>query len=170
MNEGKVLVLNQDYSPLTVCSVYRAFLLVYLKKAELLESNNEKKLCSVNVEYPRPTVIKIKNYVLVPYRGVVLTRYNIFKRDNHQCQYCGTEKDLTLDHLIPRSKGGKTSWKNLVTACKKCNAFKGDLNLEDSGLVLERLPYKPSYLMFLKNNFGKMNKDWLRYLKKDAVA
>ena len=170
MNEGKVLVLNQDYSLLTICSIYRAFLLVYLGKAELLESDPLEKLHTVSVEYPMPSVIKVKRYIVVPYRGVVLTRYNVFKRDNHQCQYCGEGKELTLDHLIPRSKGGKTSWKNLVTACKKCNTHKGDLSLEASGMSLNRFPFKPSYLMFLKNNFGNVNKDWLRYLKSDAVA
>jgi len=165
-----VLVLNQDYNPLTVCTVNRAFLLVFLEKAELLQQEDGAYLRSVSHAYPKPTVIRIKNFILVPYRGVVLTRYNIFKRDHNQCQYCGTEKNLTLDHLIPRSKGGKSSWKNLVTACKTCNARKGDNTLIEVGLVLLRPPIKPSYIMFLRDTFGHIRKDWMPYLGAPAVA
>lgn len=167
---GKVLVLNQDYSPLTVCTVHRAFLLVYLDKAELLEEDSEEKIHTVTQTYPKPTVIKINKYIHVPYRGVVLTRQNIFKRDNGLCQYCGTDNDLTLDHLIPRSKGGKSTWNNLVTACKSCNAKKGNHTLEEAGLVLKRPPFKPSYIMFLRNNLGAMKKEWVPYLNTSAVA
>lgn len=165
-----VLVLNQDYNPLTVCSVNRAFLLVFLEKAELLQYEEGIYLRSVSQSFHKPTVIRIKNYVQVPYRGVVLTRYNIFKRDHHECQYCGKGKELTLDHLIPRSKGGKTSWKNLVTACKACNTKKGDRTLEGAGLVLRRPPFKPSYIMFLRDTFGHVRKDWMQYLNPPAVA
>lgn len=167
---GKVLVLNQDYSPLTITTVNRAFLLVYMDKAEMLEQAPDGFLRSISCTFPKPAVIKIKNYVHVPYRGVVLTRFNIFKRDNNQCQYCGTTNDLTLDHLIPRSKGGKSSWKNLVTACKACNAKKGDNTLEQAGLVLRRPPFKPSYVMFLRDTFGNVRKEWMPYLKASAVA
>lgn len=167
---GKVLVLNQDYSPLTVCTVQRAFLLVFLAKAELLEADSNEKLHTVSTSYPMPAVIKIKNYIHVPYRGVVLTRQNIFKRDHGQCQYCGIDRDLTLDHLIPRSKGGKSTWNNLVTACKSCNAKKGNYTLEEAGLVLKRPPFKPSYIMFLRNNLGTMKKEWVPYLNTPAVA
>lgn len=167
---GKVLVLNQDYSPLTVCTIHRAFLLVFLEKAELLEADSNEKLHSVSKSYPMPAVIKVKRYIHVPYRGVVLTRQNIFKRDNGLCQYCGTDCDLTLDHLIPRSKGGKSTWNNLVTACKECNAKKGNSTLEEAGLVLKRPPFKPSYIMFLRNNLGAMKKEWGPYLNAPAVA
>ena len=167
---GKVLVLNQDFSPLTVCTIQRAFLLVYLDKAELLEADKETSLRTVTKSYPLPAVIKIKNYIHVPYRGVVLTRQNIFKRDNGLCQYCGTDRDLTLDHLIPRSKGGKSTWNNLVTACKSCNAKKGNYTLEEAGLVLKSPPFKPSYIMFLRNNLGTMKKEWAAYLNTSAVA
>lgn len=167
---GKVLVLNQDYSPLTVCTIQRAFLLVFLEKAELLEADDGEKLRTVSKSYPLPAVIKIKSYIHVPYRGVVLTRHNIFKRDNGLCQYCGTDRDLTLDHLVPRSKGGKSTWNNLVSACKACNAKKGNYTLEEAGLVLKRPPFKPSYIMFLRNNMGDMKKEWMPYLDTPAVA
>lgn len=169
MND-KVLVLNQDYSPLTLCTVSRAFLLVYLEKAELLTADKNGFLRSVSMSYPKPSVIKIKSYVHVPYKGVVLTRYNIFKRDGYQCQYCSTAKDLTLDHLIPRSKGGKSTWNNLVTACKKCNSKKGNSTPKEAGLILKKPPFKPSYIMFLKNSVGGVKDEWQPYLKKTAVA
>ena len=168
---GKVLVLNNDFTPLTVCSVYRAFLLVFSRKAELLSAEEGGFLRSITKSFPKPSVIRINRYVNIPYKGVVLTRHNIFKRDNNQCQYCGVSQDLTLDHLIPRSKGGKSSWNNLVSACKKCNAKKGDYTPEQAGLTLRKAPIKPSYIMFLRNSSGHLKNDWLPYLKKsNAVA
>ncbi len=161
----RALVLNQDYSPVTVCNIQKAFLLVFLKKAELVATDEMLKLRSISKAYPFPSVIRLINYVSMPYRGVMLTRQNIFKRDAHSCQYCGSDKDLTLDHLIPRSKGGKSSWNNLVTACKRCNARKGDNKPEESGLKLSRLPFKPSHVMFIRDFSGTVSEQWLPYLK-----
>lgn len=159
-----VLVLNQDYSPLTVCSVERAFMLIFLGKAELINEVKEKKLRSIAESFSFPSVIKINRYINIPYKGVVMSRHNIFKRDGGRCQYCGTTKDLTLDHVIPRSKGGKSTWTNLVTACKKCNAKKGDLSLEKSGMFLHKMPEKPSYLSFLRMNSTPHREDWVPFL------
>ncbi len=161
---NSVLVLNQDYSPLTICSVQRAFLLVFLNKAELLNDVKERQLRTVSQAYAFPSVIKIHQYISLPYKGVVLTRHNIFKRDGNKCQYCGTSKDLTLDHLIPRSKGGKSSWTNLVTACKKCNAKKGDYSPDKVGMKLMNPPFKPSYIAFLRTAHGTLREDWKPYL------
>lgn len=165
-----VLVLNQDYSPLTICSAERAFLLLYLDKAELLSEISSQALRTVNKTFPFPSVIKIKRYINIPYKGVILTRHNIFKRDTYSCQYCGTNKDLTLDHLIPKSKGGKSTWTNLVTACKNCNARKGDFRPEEVGLVLLRKPIRPSYVMFLRATSKRIREDWLPYLERKAIA
>lgn len=161
---NSVLVLNQDYSPLTICSVQRAFLLVFMDKAELLTSTKNRSLRSISKSFPFPSVILIKRYINVPYKGVVLTRHNIFKRDGNKCQYCGTNKNLTLDHLIPRSKGGKSSWTNLVTACQLCNAKKGDFSVEKIGFKLLKTPTKPSYISFLKMGTGGLREDWKPYL------
>lgn len=160
----KVLVLNQDYSPITVCTVQRAFLLVYMEKAELINTVKDNFLRTVSKSFPLPSVIKINKYINIPYRGVVLTRQNVFKRDNHECQYCGSKKDLTLDHVIPKSKGGKSTWTNLVTACKKCNARKGDYDLQTIDMQLKQKPVKPSYTMFLRNNSETYVQEWLPYL------
>jgi 5-methylcytosine-specific restriction endonuclease McrA len=148
----RVLVLNQDFSPLMVCSVQRAFILVYLNKSEMVRSSNGHKLHSVSKSFPMPSVIRLNRYVQAPYKGVSLTRQNIFKRDNFECQYCGTRKDLTLDHVIPSSRGGQHTWGNLVTACKRCNAKKGDFTPEEAGMLLRRKPHKPSYALFLKDS------------------
>ena len=84
-----VLVLNADYTPLSVCTTERAFLLMYLDKADIISAAQDRMLRTVQKSFPFPSVIKIKQYIQVPYKGVVLTRHNIFKRDNHSCQYCG---------------------------------------------------------------------------------
>jgi 5-methylcytosine-specific restriction endonuclease McrA len=95
---------------------------------------------------------------------VVLSRQNIFKRDGQKCQYCGSAKSLTLDHVIPKSRGGKSSWQNLVAACNKCNSVKGDKTPEEAGMLLKNRPFKPSYIMFVRNFSGLTSEQWLKYL------
>ncbi len=171
MNDmGQVLVLNQDYSPLTICSVKRAFLLIYLNKADLLNEVEGKALRTVSNSFAFPSVIRVSQYIQIPYRGVVLTRHNVFRRDNYTCQYCGTKANLTLDHVVPRSQGGKSNWGNLVTACKPCNTKKGDLSVQRSGMKLTKKPAKPSFVMFLKKSMSSFNEDWLLYLEPKACA
>lgn len=170
MHGSRVLVLNFDYSPISVCSVQRAFLLVFLDKAELLAPTREGFLHTVNKTFAMPAVIRLQRYISVPYKGVMLSRQNVFKRDAYTCQYCGTQKDLTLDHVVPRSKKGPSSWTNLVTACKRCNARKGDYTPEAAGLKLKTRPHKPSYLEFLRNNSGLFQEEWGPYLRVKAIA
>jgi len=160
----KALVLNLDYTPITVCSVQRAFLLVFMKKAEIIKANGTHSLRTVSANFPMPSVIRLGRYVTAPYKSVVLTRENVFKRDGFTCQYCGTQKDLTLDHLTPKARGGDTSWNNLVTACKKCNSFKGNFTPEEAGLQLSSKPYKPSYLTYLHNLSGVNYDEWKPFL------
>ena len=121
-------------------------------------------LRTITDNFPMPTVIRLRHYVHVPYRGVMMTRQNIFKRDGHHCVYCGTHDDLTLDHVVPKSRGGRTSWDNLVTACKRCNAKKGDYTLEQTGMVLSKRPYKPSFVMFLRDFSGTADESWIPFL------
>ncbi len=161
---SRVLVLNQDFSPLMVCSVQRAFILVYLNKSEMVRPANGYKLHSVTQSYAMPSVIRLNRYVHAPYKGVNLTRQNIFKRDNSECQYCGTRKDLTLDHVIPSSRGGAHSWLNLATACKRCNAKKGDYTPEEAEMTLKKRPHKPSYAIFLKDYANGSVGEWDDFL------
>jgi 5-methylcytosine-specific restriction endonuclease McrA len=160
----RVLVLNQDNSPLMVCSVERAFILVFLKKSEMVRSANGYRLHSVSQSFPMPSVIRLNRYVNAPYKGVNLTRQNIFKRDNYECQYCLTRRDLTIDHVIPRAKGGKDTWINLVTACKRCNAKKGDYTPDEAGMPLRRKPFKPSYAIFLRDYMNGQSDEWDAFL------
>jgi 5-methylcytosine-specific restriction endonuclease McrA len=162
----KVLVLNQDFRALTVCSVHRAFLLVYMEKAELVSNAKNIYLRTVSTSFPAPSIIRLQDYVNIPYKGVVLSRQNIFKRDGHTCQYCGSKTVLTLDHVMPRSRGGQSSWENLTTACKRCNSKKGDLTPNEAQMPLKRKPFKPSFFMFLRDFSGHVDDEWLTYLGK----
>ncbi len=160
----RVLVLNQDYSPLSVCSTERAFLLIYLDKAELVHEDRNHQMRSVNAIYPAPSVIRLQKYIFIPFKSVLLSRQNIFKRDAHTCLYCGGKQDLTLDHVLPKSRGGATNWANLATACKKCNSIKGNKTPEEADMFLSQKPFKPSYIMFVRNFSGFTSEDWLQYL------
>lgn len=162
----KVLILNQDYSALTICSAAKAFLLVYLRKADLVAESGTESLRSISQSFPMPTVIRLHKYVYLPYRGVMLTRQNIFRRDAYTCQYCGTHDDLTLDHVQPKSRGGRSSWDNLTTACKRCNSRKGDFTPEEAGLTLRQWPFKPSFVMFLRDFSGTLDETWLPFLSR----
>lgn len=161
---SKVLILNQDYSAFNVCSVPKAFLLVYLNKAELIAQADDRFLHSISQTYFYPVVIRLNKYVHSPYKSVMMTRQNIFKRDRNTCQYCGAKDHLTLDHVIPKSRGGKSNWDNLITACQRCNTQKGDLTPEESGMQLRQQPYKPSFLVFIRDFSGGPHDYWLPYL------
>ena len=161
----RVLVLNQDYSAFSVCSANKAFLLVYTQKAELVTEDRQSYMRTVTRHFPMPSVIRLHKYINLPYRnGVMLSRQNIFKRDGGACQYCGNPRDLTLDHVLPRSRGGKSTWDNLVTACKPCNSRKGDFTPEEIQMPLKQKPFKPSFVMFLRDFSGRLSEDWLLYL------
>lgn len=162
---SKVLVLNQDYSALNICTVPKAFLLLFLGKAEMVHRHEKYRMRTIDREFPMPSVIRLSDYVKAPYRnGVVLTRQNIFKRDRYECQYCGSKQDLTLDHVLPKSRGGRSTWKNLVTACRVCNGQKGNKTPEEANMPLPRQPFKPNYLMFLREFKGQIEDEWNVYL------
>ncbi|GHA57722.1 HNH endonuclease [Pontibacter akesuensis] len=160
----KVLILNQDFSAIAVCTVQKAFLLVYLEKAEMIKDAENEVLRTVSISYPVPSIIRLQRYVRVPYHGIALSRHNIMRRDNYSCQYCGGVRNLTLDHLLPRSRGGETQWQNLVTACARCNSRKGDRTPEEAGLKLLRKPARPSLQTFLQFHLNQHNQDWRVYL------
>ena len=157
-----ILVLNADYTPLTIMQLKRAFRLVYKGKAEVVCSKG-RVISTEKVEYERPSVIRLVKYVYFPYKKVTLSRINIYRRDDYKCLYCGSKEELTLDHVHPKSKGGPNSWTNLATCCMRCNIKKGDSTLEDSGMILSYKPFTPSYLFFI-HKMDKMNEDWKPYL------
>lgn len=163
----KVLILNADYRAISICTVPKAFLLVYLNKAELVAENPKDKIRTISKNYPLPSIIRLNSYVSVPFRNVVMTRQNIFKRDNNTCVYCGKQSDLTLDHVMPKSRGGKTHWENLVTACKRCNSEKGSYTPEEAKMPLKVKPFKPTFLMFVRDCSGNLEENWLPFLSKN---
>lgn len=138
-----VLVLNQNYEPLNVCTMRRAMGLVFHDKAEVLEFYPAP-ISSASRSFDAPSVIRLIYMIRRPRPRVKLTRREIFIRDDYTCQYCGTRThDLTIDHIVPRSRGGGHSWDNLVSACRSCNHRKGGKLLADSKMRLKREPYEP---------------------------
>lgn len=161
---NKTLVLNQDYRALTICAPTKAFLLVFMNKAEVVTDVKDGYFRTISSHFPIPSVIRLRHYVHLPYKGVILSRQNIFRRDAHKCQYCGANYDLTLDHVLPKSRKGGSTWDNLVTACKNCNAKKGDRTPEEAKMPLRQRPFKPSFLMFLRDFSGPLHDEWIEFL------
>ncbi|GAB4427782.1 MAG: HNH endonuclease [Bacteroidia bacterium] len=159
-----VLVLNQDYQAIGVCSADRAFVLVLLKKAEMLSEDPRRRLKSISSDFKFPSIIRLYRYIHIPYKKVNLSRQNIFKRDRNRCVYCGSKDSLTIDHVLPRSHGGRDTWDNLVTACQKCNSRKGNMTPEQAGMEMLNPPFRPSFVMFLSNFAGDVSEDWKPYL------
>ena len=126
MNDGAVLLLNQNYEPLNVCNLRRAMVMILGGKAEILE-NGRGFIHSVSHAWPIPSVIRLGYMIRRPLPRVRLCRKEVFRRDNYTCQYCGRRThSLTMDHVVPRHRGGDHVWENLISACPTCNRFKGD--------------------------------------------
>ena len=160
----KVLILNQSYEPLMVINAKRAVILSITDKVEVLENYSDT-ISSVNLTMFLPSVIRVRNYVRFKKNTISLSRKNIFKRDNNTCQYCGNNNGLmTIDHIVPKNKGGRDLWENLVTACSNCNTSKGNKLLKDSELNLLRQPKKPSILFHLQKYVTSYQEAWKPYL------
>ena len=149
--------------PRSIISTERAFVISYKGNADIVhEYPKSFKLVNPNLDIKKPSVIRVFNFINVRYQKVPLNRKNIFKRDNYECVYCGSSNNLTLDHVIPKSKGGENPWDNLVTACQKCNLEKADLDIEEWGKPHPN-PKRPHYLMLLKN-IEYIPEEWKQYL------
>ena len=163
---GRVLVLNATYEPINVCSVRRAAVLILKQKAEILESG-ERKLRSERMAMSRPAVIRLVTYVRVP-RDVhrrKITRKAVLARDSWTCQYCGASKPgLTVDHVIPRSRGGQSIWENIVASCAPCNRRKGDRLPREIQMHPSRAPKAPGPLVFIRIAAPRVPATWERYL------
>ncbi|HEX9115452.1 MAG TPA: HNH endonuclease [Anaerolineae bacterium] len=163
---NRVLVLNATYEPLSVVTVQRAIVLLLKEKAELIEAAEER-LHAARASLPVPLVIRLVYYVRIP-RTLRLapSRRTVMARDNYTCQYCGAtpgRASLTLDHILPRSRGGLTIWDNVVTACRACNLKKGDRTPDEVGMALRRDPGRPVYLAFLLLAEGGRQEVWSKY-------
>ena len=144
-----VLVLNQNYEPLHVCNVRRAVVLVSRGKAEVIDRLDRAKalLRTVGDEFDVPTVIRMVYFIRRPRPVMRLSRREVFIRDRFQCQYCGRKvalKELTLDHVVPRFRGGSHTWENLVSACRGCNHRKAGRTPREARMRLRTKPRRPS--------------------------
>ena len=159
-----VLVLNANYSPMTVCTAKRAITLYFLNKIDVL-SNYGEKVHSPSTVLELPSVIKIKTYIKNNNMAVEISRKNILVRDNYTCQYCGKQnKSLTVDHVIPKFRGGQDTWENLVAACKECNQTKGERNSEEAGMPLAKKPKRPNRIHYFQRYVKERQIDWRPYL------
>ena len=147
LSAARVLILNASYEPLHVCSVKRAVNLLMHEIVERVE-DSRRVLRTPSTLFPVPSVVRLKRYVRRPHRQrVAFNRRNVFRRDDQRCQYCGGRAhDLTLDHVVPRSRGGPTSWENVVACCRACNARKRDRTPEEARMHLLRRPKAPAFL------------------------
>jgi CRISPR/Cas system Type II protein with McrA/HNH and RuvC-like nuclease domain len=141
----QVLVLNFDFTPLNVTSLQRGFILVIKGKAEIIEADANP-IVTAYKEYVRPLIIRLLRYINYRGNSIRVNRQRVFKRDGHQCVYCGSQKELTIDHVQPRSRGGRNTWTNLVTCCSKCNHKKGNKTPEEANMKLRKKPYEPTFV------------------------
>jgi 5-methylcytosine-specific restriction endonuclease McrA len=165
-SSGRVLVLNASFEPINVCTVRRAAVLILKNRAEVLE-HGDWSLHSESLTLPRPVVIRLVTYVKIPrdaHRRKI-TRRAVFARDRWTCQYCGNERGhLTVDHVVPRSKGGTSSWDNIVACCAPCNRRKGDRLPKQVGMLPVRKPKVPSSSIFIHVAAPTIPAAWERYL------
>lgn len=142
---SRVLLLNASFEPLAVVTAKRAIVLLLSGKAECVQVAMEgAAFHSENLTLPAPSVMRLSRYVRVPYRRAVpMTRAGVLRRDGRRCAYCARRAD-TIDHVIPRSRGGKHTWENCVAACRTCNSRKADRLIEELGWTLRGTPGPPS--------------------------
>jgi 5-methylcytosine-specific restriction endonuclease McrA len=163
-----VLVLNASYEPINVCAARRALVLV-LKGVAMTEEENGHFLHAARIAMRVPSVIRLLEYRRIPHQSRALSRKNILLRDRNTCQYCATvlpSGDLTLDHVIPRSRGGSSTWENLVACCHLCNRRKGNQFPLEAGMKLMREPrafnlHTSRHIMRL---MGRSDDKWRKYL------
>ena len=166
---SRVLVLNATYEPINVCTVRRAAVLVLKAKAEVLE-RSDGALRSEHTAVPRPVVIRLVTYVNVPrdtHRRKI-TRRAVFARDGWTCQYCGSRSNLTVDHVIPRSKGGASTWENIVASCASCNRRKGNRLPREIKMHPRTRPTAPGPTVFIRIASPTIPIAWQQYLPQAA--
>jgi 5-methylcytosine-specific restriction endonuclease McrA len=160
---SSALVLNATYEPLCVVPQRRALLLVLARKAIAVE-HSEHLVHSATRAVPAPSVVRLVRFVKVPYRGhVPLTRRALFARDGGRCVYCGRPA-ATIDHVVPRSRGGRHEWENVVSACSRCNHVKGDRVVGELGWRLRAVPHRPTGVAWRILGTGRSDPRWAPYL------
>ena len=166
---SRALVLNATYEPLCVVPSRRAVVLVLGQKADVLHDTGEA-MHSERLTVAIPSVIRLRTFVKVPYRRrAPLNRRGIFARDGHRCQYCGAGAE-SIDHVVPRSRGGLHEWENVVAACRPCNVRKRDRLLHDTSMSLRRRPTAPKELTWVVVSVGTVPNDWQPYLSPATLS
>lgn len=162
-----VLLLNATYEPLSIVSIRRAIVLLLKEKAEVLEAT-ENFLRAQDVAIPVPLVIRMVYYVRIPHSTMLpLSRRTVMARDQYTCQYCGAapvKADLTIDHVLPRSRGGVTEWENVVVACRSCNQKKGNRTPKEALMQIKRPPHRPRYVALAFMGEPTHREVWRKYL------
>lgn len=161
-----VLVLNSNYEPLNVCTMRRAIALLLLGKAEVL-SQRHAPIATGSGPYKAPSILKMRYQVRRPMPQLRLSRHAVLARDNYTCQYCGSRRDLTIDHVLPRWTGGPHTWDNLVACCRRCNLKKGDKTPQQAQMKLARRPKRPHFIPYLalpQYLKAQSREDWRDYL------
>ncbi|MEB3049061.1 HNH endonuclease [Mycolicibacter sp. MYC123] len=170
-NRRRVLLLNSTYEPLTALSLRRAVVMLICGKADMVHDDpSGPAIHSATRTVPVPSVIRLRSYVRVPYRArIPLTRAALMHRDRHCCAYCGGKAD-TVDHVVPRSRGGDHSWENCVAACSACNHRKADRLLTELGWTLSLVPTSPKGQHWrLLAVIHDLDPVWMRYLGEGAA-
>lgn len=167
MSQIEVLLLNNNYEPLNVCSMVRAVGLIIKGKVEVLHTNGH--VIKTGTQNMRaPSVLRLRYHIKRPLPQLRLTRHSVLARDDYTCQYCGaTGKDLTIDHVTPRRLGGPHTWDNVVACCRRCNLKKGDKMPKQAGMVLKTLPKRPHYIPYISLPCylrAKVREEWMIYL------
>jgi 5-methylcytosine-specific restriction endonuclease McrA len=163
-----VLVLNSQYLPIQTTSIKKAIKLIY-RGVAVAEKYTDKMWHSISTEIILPSVIRLINFHKIPVKTYKLSKKNILIRDRYTCQYCKqtvSDRSLTIDHIIPKSRGGSSRWENLVTACKRCNSIKADRTPEEAGMLLLSKPSKigiHTHTTILRNR-GEIYPDWSEFL------
>ena len=148
----KVLVLNADYTPINVTTVFKGFKLVDKGKAEILKAGDNP-IVAGEKEFLRPLIIRLYKYVKFRFHKLKINRNRLFRRDNYSCVYCGNKKNLTVDHVMPKSRGGQNTWLNLVTCCSHCNRVKDNRTPEEAGMRFLKQPYEPNIFSDVVNPY-----------------
>ncbi|OGP76591.1 MAG: HNH endonuclease [Deltaproteobacteria bacterium RBG_16_49_23] len=162
------LLLNSTFEPLRVVTWKKAIIMVMLGKVEVIEEY-ERAIRGICVSIPLPAVLRLNRFIGRKTPIVKFSRQNLYVRDRGVCQYCGTpfeHKELTYDHVVPRSKGGQTEWTNVVTCCTPCNLRKGGRTPEEAGMPLIRKPKAPIWIPLLTKSLGidETPTSWKDYL------
>ena len=165
LNAPRVLVLNASYEPLHVTSAKRAITLLQYGVAEVLESSRDI-VRSPSTVLQVPSVIRLRKYVRRPrVHPIPFNRRNVLRRDTFACQYCGSAEELTMDHVMPRSRGGRHNWDNVVTACRPCNQHKGSRTPDEAGMPLRTRPRAPSFGVYAHGQFAHWQPEWAQYIR-----